>query len=186
MMEQITKANSVDMSGKKFGKLTAIRKADGYKTPGGQIMSTYLCKCDCGVEATVLASNLVNGNTQSCGCIGCSIGEAQVKELLLLNDVTFTQQHTFPDLRSISRGGLLRFDFAVWNPDGSLNCLIEFNGEQHYYQEKKYKYFGRLQREETDELKREYCRSNNLKLFEIRFDDDIPARVNDIINTINN
>ena len=130
--------------------------------------------------------NLVSGNTQSCGCIGNSAGEYQVQELLLENGIDFTKQHSFPDLRSTSRGGLLRFDFAIWNPDGSLNCLVEFNGEQHYYQEKKYKYFGKLQREETDTLKREYCLNNNLKLFEIRFDDDIPARVHDIISTIHN
>lgn len=41
-------------------------------------------------------------------------------------------------------------------------------------------------REETDALKQEYCRRNNLKLFEIRFDEDIPARVEDILKTIYN
>lgn len=186
MAEQTSKANSLDISGERFGRLTTIRKVKGIKNADGRTMYSYLCKCDCGSEVIVLTSNLTNGNTQSCGCIGRSVGEAQVKELLISKGVNYTQQHTFSDLRSISGGGLLRFDFALWNPDGSLNCLIEFNGEQHYYQDKKYKYFGRLQREETDELKREYCRSNNLKLFEIRFDDDIPARVNDIINTIHN
>lgn len=186
MSERTSQANSIDLTGRRFGKLIAIKRTDGHLVPSGQVLSEYLCRCDCGAEVSVLSMNLVSGNTQSCGCIGNSLGEHQVQELFLANGINFTKQYSFEDLRSTSGGGLLRFDFAVWNPDKSLNCLVEFNGEQHYYQEKKYKFFGKLQREETDELKREYCRRNNLKLFEIRFDDDIPARVNDIINTINN
>lgn len=186
MADRTSQANSNNLIGERFGRLVAVGKTDGHKVPGGQVLSEYRCKCDCGAEVEVLSMNLVSGNTQSCGCIGNSAGEYQVQELLLENGIDFTKQHSFPDLRSTSRGGLLRFDFAIWNPDGSLNCLVEFNGEQHYYQEKKYKYFGKLQREETDTLKREYCLNNNLKLFEIRFDDDIPARVHDIISTIHN
>lgn len=41
--------------------------------------------------------------------------------------------------------------------------------------------FGRLQREVTDRLKREYCKANHIKLFEIRYDDCIEDRVNEII-----
>ena len=182
MREQTSKANSVDLVGRRFGKLIVQRKLSGHKVPGGQVLSEYLCKCDCGAEVAVLSMNLVSGNTQSCGCIGNSLGEHQVQELFLSNGINFTKQHSFEDLRSTSGGGLLRFDFAIWNPDNSLNCLVEFNGEQHYYPDKYVSKFGKQQREETDELKREYCRKNNLKLFEIRFDDDIPARVNDIIN----
>lgn len=186
MIDRISQANSIDLVGKRFGKLTVINKTAGHRVPGGQVLSEYLCKCDCGAEVSVLAMNLVSGNTQSCGCIGNSLGEHQVQELFLSNGINFTKQHSFDELRSTSGGGLLRFDFAIWNPDNSLNCLVEFNGEQHYYPDRYVSKFGKKQREETDELKREYCRRNNLKLFEIRFDDDIPARVNDIINTINN
>ena len=184
MSDRTSQANSIDLAGKRFGKLIAMKRTDGHLVPSGQVLSEYLCKCDCGAEVTVLSMNLVSGNTQSCGCIGNSLGEHQVQELLLANSINFTKQHSFEELRSTSGGGLLRFDFAIWNPDNSLNCLIEFNGEQHYYPDRYVSKFGKQQREETDELKREYCRKNNLKLFEIRFDDDIPAMVNDIINTI--
>ena len=98
--------------------------------------------------------------------------------------IKFEKQYSFGDLRSVTGGGLLRFDFAILNDDGSINCLVEFNGEQHYYPDRYVSKFGKKQREETDELKREYCRKNNLKLFEIRFDDDIPAKVDDIIEKI--
>lgn len=45
----------------KYGRLTVIDPefTDGYKV---------LCRCDCGVEKTVLIYNLKSGNTVSCGC----------------------------------------------------------------------------------------------------------------------
>jgi len=37
--------------------------------------------------------------------------------------------------------------------------------------------FGRLQRETTDTLKRQYCIKNNIQLFEIRYDESIEERL---------
>ena len=55
----------IDLIGKKFHLLTVI-KADG-KSKDGHL--TYLCKCDCGNEASVQGRLLRNGNTKSCGCL---------------------------------------------------------------------------------------------------------------------
>lgn len=55
---------STNISGKKFGKLTAI-KPNG-KNKKGQIL--WLCKCDCGSDYITSASNMLCGNTTSCGC----------------------------------------------------------------------------------------------------------------------
>lgn len=53
-----------DLSGRKFGLLSAIEKA----TPrNGQPM--YRCLCDCGSEVTVRGYSLEKGTTKSCGCI---------------------------------------------------------------------------------------------------------------------
>lgn len=49
-----------DLSGKKFGKLTAI-----YYVPKGK----WHCKCDCGNELDVDTRNLNSNHTQSCGCL---------------------------------------------------------------------------------------------------------------------
>ena len=58
------KGEFVDLSGKRFGKLTAICRT---KQSGSRSM--WLCKCDCGNEAIVSVSNLRNGHTRSCGCL---------------------------------------------------------------------------------------------------------------------
>lgn len=55
----------VDLSGKKFGRLTVVRRNehnDKYNKP------MWNCICDCGNEVVVLGNALKNGNTKSCGC----------------------------------------------------------------------------------------------------------------------
>lgn len=97
--------------------------------------------------------------------------------------VEFSHEKSFEDLRGIS-GRKLRFDFAVYR-DGTLVGLIEHQGQQHYWpvfiQNKEY---GRRQREETDQQKREYCAAKQIPLFEIRYDDDIDASVRNIITQL--
>lgn len=54
-----------DLSGKRFGRLTVVRFAESRK-----FNAFWLCKCDCGKEATVRAAALMQGVTLSCGCLG--------------------------------------------------------------------------------------------------------------------
>ena len=59
------KPSAKDITGERFGKLTALR-------PTGQKVGTnvvWLCQCDCGELTKVNTSNLRTGNVLSCGCI---------------------------------------------------------------------------------------------------------------------
>lgn len=56
---------AIDISGKRFGKLTAIRNV------GTRCNSTniyWLCMCDCGKVVITNGSRLNTGETKSCGC----------------------------------------------------------------------------------------------------------------------
>lgn len=53
----------VDLTGKKFGKLTVIERTENI---GNRV--AWLCKCDCGNEKVVRGDDLKTGNTKSCGC----------------------------------------------------------------------------------------------------------------------
>lgn len=53
----------IDMTGKKFGRLTVIAVA-----PKRSRRIPWRCQCDCGNNAIVDGSKLRNGHTQSCGC----------------------------------------------------------------------------------------------------------------------
>lgn len=54
-----------DMTGRKFGRLTVIKRAPSAKS--GNIR--WFCSCECGNETIVYGSHLRNGNTKSCGCL---------------------------------------------------------------------------------------------------------------------
>lgn len=52
--------------GQKFGHWTVIAPADPYINGAKR----YLCRCSCGTEKIVVASNLIRGLSKSCGCRG--------------------------------------------------------------------------------------------------------------------
>lgn len=60
----------VDFTGVKFNRLTAIYYDKTYKTKTGRRVGAWWCKCDCGNPELipVVAGNLKNGITKSCGC----------------------------------------------------------------------------------------------------------------------
>jgi hypothetical protein len=97
-----------------------------------------------------------------------SRGELKIEEILLANDIKFETEYTFPDLVSSSRRPL-RFDFAVFDDDGNLDFLIEYQGEQHenfikglHLSKKQFE-----KQQEHDRRKRLYAQEHNINLLEI-------------------
>lgn len=153
--------------GKRFGRLVVLEKTDERRR--GYVI--WKCKCDCGNICFIDSYCLNNGKTNSCGCLN-SKGEALIKNILDENNICYNQQYTFPELRSES-GSLLRFDFAIFNKDGSLKHLIEYNGQQHYECSEQWwntqENFNILQN--NDKKKIEYCKNNNIELRIIPYTD---------------
>lgn len=179
MRDRISEANSKDLVGMKFGKLTVLSRAEDYCFKGGAKARQYLCACECGIKTTVLGSNLTSGNTKSCGCLAFSEGEWYVDNILYNDKVNYRRQFIIDGLVS-EKGSSLKFDFALLSDDEKLLCLIEFQGEQHYYTEERKTVFGLKERQETDKLKLEYCKAHGIPLEYIRYDEDIFARTKEI------
>lgn len=59
----------IDLTGQKFGRLTAIKRVEDYVYPSGDKKTQWLCKCECGNNTIVRASSLKRGTTTSCGCL---------------------------------------------------------------------------------------------------------------------
>lgn len=57
-----------DLTGRVFNHLTVIKKADDFYDKKGRKLIQWVCRCDCGKEIVVRGSNLISGNTKSCGC----------------------------------------------------------------------------------------------------------------------
>ena len=58
----------INIIGKKFGKLTVIKRGSLHIMPCGKRRYKLVCLCSCGKITEVLPNNLVRGNTTSCGC----------------------------------------------------------------------------------------------------------------------
>ena len=69
------------LSGQRFGRLLVLRRDDSNPRP------YWVCHCDCGVEKSVYGNSLMDGHTQSCGCLRADtvklpIGEASRNKVL--------------------------------------------------------------------------------------------------------
>lgn len=98
-----------------------------------------------------------------------SRGELKIEDILRENGFSFEREYIFPDLVS-SSGRPLRFDFAVFDDDGEVDFVIEYQGEQHY---SSVAHFGGrkglYQQKYNDNLKRIYCARKGIPLVAIPY-----------------
>ena len=78
-----------DIVGKRFGRLTVLKMVDD--TPN--MKSPFLCVCDCGKEKVVSYSNLVSGNTRSCGCLFIETTAKLAKRTLTTHGMIHTPEY---------------------------------------------------------------------------------------------
>ena len=153
-----------DLTGQKFGHLTAM-----YPTTMKDGSHMYwMCKCDCGnPELKEVASNhLQRGSVQSCGCITISIGEQNIENLLIKNNIPYQTQITFSDLKNIKP---LRYDFGIYEKDSNkLIRLIEFDGIQHF-EEQNYFTHSLEETQKSDRIKNNYAKQHNIPLIRIPY-----------------
>ena len=101
-----------------------------------------------------------------------SYGEIKIEEILRDNGLKFKMEYIFPDLRS-PNGKPLRFDFAVFDDDGRIDFLIEYQGKQHY--EPSSKFGGKrgfYQQQFNDNKKRRFCALHGFTLIEIPYTEE--------------
>lgn len=104
--------------------------------------------------------------TEPSRCPNCDnkfIGESLIYQYLKNNEIPFIPQYRFEDC--VDKHELV-YDFYL----PSLNTCIEYNGKQHYMP---IKHFGGDERflvqKRHDEIKRKYCKDNEINLIEIKY-----------------
>lgn len=133
--------------------------------------------CSCGNEWMVKPLKVLQGH--HCGKCTQSKGEKKIDRILSSKNILHDSQKTFDDLFDI---GKLRFDFYL----PVENILIEFQGQQHSYP---IDFFGGeeafVKLKHRDNLKKEYCRNNNIRLLEINYNefDDIREIIENFITS---
>ncbi len=76
-----------DLSGRRYGKLTVLKREPSRVRANGRTEAMFLCKCDCGIEKVIPATRLRTGGVTSCGCERKSI--ARIGQLDDLTGQTF-------------------------------------------------------------------------------------------------
>lgn len=151
------KNHEKDLIGKQFGHLTVIELTD--KRYSNSAVG-WLCECDCGNKIIVRSGNLLRGKTRSCGCNKTSKYEEYVENILNELNITYNREFRFNDCHNHFP---LPFDFYI--EYNNKKYCIECQGQQHY---EPVKHFGGQERFETtqlnDNIKKEYCKTNNITL----------------------
>lgn len=129
-------------------------------TYNGQLeRNTYKC-LKCGLIFNKVHISLL----RSRGCPKCdklkSKGEIFIAEYLTTKKVHFEEQIAVAELP------LQHFDFGIYNENQELLGFIEVQGEQHF--ETRAIFRDSLEKiQERDNRKREYCKKNNIPLYEL-------------------
>ena len=161
LQKEITSKRKLDdLTGRKFGELTVIKRVEN--TEGGE--TRYLCSCSCGSLIKVTAPAL-KGGQKSCGCIR-SKGEYRISNILKENNISFLKQKEFDDIEGALPKGVFKFDFYIED-----KYLLEYDGSQHFIPSNKgwndRKHFEQTQR--RDEAKNNYCREKGIPLIRIPY-----------------
>lgn len=138
-----------------FGSILLL---EDYQT-GKHRIKVQCCQCD--HVWTPMAQRLLRR-----GCPKCisSKGEKKIERILIENHIPYKRQFSFFDLPK------LRFDFAIFQKDGSLKRVVEYDGQQHFKPVKSWGGEKRYKKQvENDARKNKYCIDNAIDLVRIPY-----------------
>ena len=116
-----------------------------------------------------------------CGCPFCSEskGEKMIEWYFIKNNISYEKQKSFIGCKYKYK---LKFDFYL----SEINTCIEYDGEQHFSK------WDKFEKDNTDfeirkirdQIKNDFCKKNNIKLFRIRYDDNVFEKLDILKNEI--
>lgn len=124
-------------------------------------------KCNiCGNIFNSSPSHLLEGH----GCPFCvkSKGENRVENILKQNNIKYIREYMFDDCLGRTLKRKIPFDFYL----EEYNLCIEYQGKQHYEPVELFGGGDSFKKQiENDNIKRAYCKNNNINLLEICYKD---------------
>jgi hypothetical protein len=150
---------------KEWSKLNGIRQSFMYSKWSKEII---YWKCRRKRNHPDYPMPILSRVTYGSGCPLCNItnGEDRVMRYLDKHKIRYKTQYRYNDCKNINP---LSFDFAIYK-NRKIILLIEYQGEQHY---RPVDLFGGLksfeEQQRKDEIKRNYCKQNNIPLLEIPY-----------------
>lgn len=137
-----------DITGQKFGRLTAIRATEN--RDNGYVV--WECTCDCGNKGSyVNTHNLINGNTASCGCLAKELAKENApKNLCKYLEENYIEgtRLDFLDSNKINKNNTTGFKGVyLRKKDGKYISKIYFKNKRYFlgsYETKEEAYSARL------------------------------------------
>lgn len=117
-----------DLTGQRFGKLTAVKMLDKRDAWGSVI---WECSCDCGQRVEIRSRSLTSGNAKSCGCLNKQVAAEKMAKRAKVDCVEGTRlsyltktvfAHNVSGVRGVS------FQKA----SGKWKAEINFKGKCYY------------------------------------------------------
>lgn len=119
------KSNRVDLTGRRFGRLTAIEPTDRRDAKDSVY---WRCRCDCGRETEVTENALVQGNSLSCGCLK-EENQKKISQRLHRIDGTCVE---ILEKRKYRRDNTSGFRGVLKLTNGRYRADINFKGKRFY------------------------------------------------------
>ena len=170
-----------DLTGQRFGKLVVLGFNSWLDRGNGHRDRMWLCQCDCGNQCIVNHRYLRFGDTESCGCTK-SRGNATIMRWLNEHHYKYKAEYGFNDFRS-PNNAQYKYDFAIFNDDNSLRCLIEYQGNIHFETGSGWNNQAALEDcQRRDKIKYNYCADKKIKLYYITYKEIIEDRLEEILS----
>lgn len=167
-IEKIPERGESVVAGKVYGDLKAIEFAFNSKRH-----NYWIFECvKCGAQIIRIASDIGNRN-ENTTCPNCTEGykgPRAIADWLDKEGYIYRKEVRFEECKYKN---CLPFDFGIYNIDGELTHLIEFDGEQHY------KFIplwhgdeeGFIMQQQRDAIKTKFCQEKNIPLIRIPYTD---------------
>lgn len=120
-----------------------------------------------------------SSHLQGNGCPSCksSKGEEIIRKILEDNNIKFTPQKKYDNCKNILP---LPFDFHLTDYD----ILVEYDGIQHFKPIDAWDGLeGLKMTKRNDRIKTNYCKKNNIKLFRIKYTDNVESKMIEILES---
>lgn len=128
----------IDLTGKKFGRLTVLKRAYNKKQENGKSVIYWECVCDCGNKRIVSGHSLRSGGSKSCGCLHKEIVKERMNKF---NEKLKKKNKCYIDDDTVTvyaRGGIMLCDKSDWEQFSDNWWFIAKDGYATTYRNGRY------------------------------------------------
>ncbi len=129
LQREAAERNMEDLTGRRFGRWTVIRRVDLESPTANGVRHGWLCQCDCGTKRIVLSRSLNNGVSKSCGCDTAEKANRRIQEDNVLGRYGGTMVSAIRPDRPANKNSRSGVRGVYWSErDGCWIAKIGFRG----------------------------------------------------------